>query len=218
MPVWVTEEQAPAVLRHALHVFREDGSREKRDKARLRYLIEQIGVDEFLARVEARLGYRARADATRPSRRSRSTRTSSAGSARSRTGLWALGVSIPLGRMTHEQLDGLADLAEQHGDGTLRTAYDQGIVVPNIATGRAGRGRARAEPPGAGARGRQDHAQHHRLHGAAVLQHRRQRDEGARLRPDGHAPGQGGEAGRDQDQHERLPQLVCRRPTRATSG
>jgi sulfite reductase beta subunit-like hemoprotein len=40
----------------ALHAFREGGSRERRDEARLRYLIEQIGVEEFLRRVEARLG------------------------------------------------------------------------------------------------------------------------------------------------------------------
>jgi ferredoxin-NADP reductase/nitrite reductase/ring-hydroxylating ferredoxin subunit len=31
-------------------------------------------------------------------------------------------------------MDGLAALAENLGDGTLRTAYDQGIVIPNIAS------------------------------------------------------------------------------------
>src|SRR5438132_1759582 len=39
VPVWVTEEQARDVLLQTLHVFREDGSRERRDKARLRYLV-----------------------------------------------------------------------------------------------------------------------------------------------------------------------------------
>ena len=39
---------------------------------------------------------------------------------------------MPLGRLTHEQLDGLADLAETLGDGSLRAAYDQGVVVTGV--------------------------------------------------------------------------------------
>jgi ferredoxin-nitrite reductase len=135
MPVWVTEEQATEVLFHALHVFREDGSRERRDKARLRYLIEQIGEAEFLARVEARLGYRLdRCETAIPDIEEHEDFIG--WFRQKQPGLWALGVSIPLGRLTHEQMDGLAGLAEQFGDGTLRTAYDQGIVVPNIAVDR----------------------------------------------------------------------------------
>jgi ferredoxin-nitrite reductase len=135
MPVWVTEEQAPQALLQTLHVFREDGARERRDRARLRYLIEQIGAEEFLARVEARLGYRLdRSIAAVPE--SEENEDFIGWFRQKQQGLWALGVSIPLGRMTHEQLDGLALLAEQLGDGTLRTAYDQGIVIPNIATSR----------------------------------------------------------------------------------
>jgi ferredoxin-nitrite reductase len=142
MPVWVTEDQAADVLFHALHVFREDGSRERRDKARLRYLIEQIGREEFLAKVEARLGYQLeRSDAAIPVTEEHEDFIG--WFRQKQEGLWALGVSVPLGRLTHEQMDGLAALAEKLGDGTLRTAYDQGIVVPNIAAAnRAMAGRA----------------------------------------------------------------------------
>jgi ferredoxin-nitrite reductase len=138
VPVWVREEQAPDVLLHALHVFRDHGSREKRDKARLRYLIEKIGVEEFLRRVEERLGYALEpCDVEIPGI---DEQEDFIGWFRQKQeGLLALGVSIPLGRLTHEQLDGLADLADRYGNGTLRTAYDQGIVIPNIpASDRAG--------------------------------------------------------------------------------
>jgi ferredoxin-nitrite reductase len=135
MPVWVTETQAPEVLLQALHVFRECGARERRDKARLRFLIEQIGDLDFLARVEDRLGY--------PLERSQAPippideqEDFIGWFPQVQDGLWALGVSIPLGRLTHVQLDELAELADQCGDGTMRTAYDQGIVVPNITTAR----------------------------------------------------------------------------------
>jgi ferredoxin-nitrite reductase len=135
MPVWVTEAQAPEVLFHTLHVFREQGSRERRDKARLRYLIEQIGDWEFLARVEHQLGYPLeRCDAAIPPIDEHEDFIG--WYPQKQEGLWALGVSIPLGRLTHVQLDELAELSEQCGDATLRTAYDQGIVVPNITTAR----------------------------------------------------------------------------------
>jgi ferredoxin-nitrite reductase len=138
MPVWVREDQACSVLRAALEVFREDGSREKRDKARLRYLIEQIGELEFLQRVEARLGFSLERSET-PVAECEEPEDFVGWFAQKQEGLWALGVSVPLGRLTHEQFDGLAELAETFGDATLRTVYDQGIVVPNIpASGKRG--------------------------------------------------------------------------------
>jgi ferredoxin-NADP reductase/dissimilatory sulfite reductase (desulfoviridin) alpha/beta subunit/nitrite reductase/ring-hydroxylating ferredoxin subunit len=133
--VWVTEAQATDVLFHTLHVFRENGSRNRRDRARLRYLIEEIGAEAFLARVEDRLGYQLdRNEAAIPQPEEQEEFIGWFD--QKQDGLWALGVSIPLGRLTHHQLDELADLAEQCGDATLRTAYDQGIVVPNITTAR----------------------------------------------------------------------------------
>ncbi len=137
VPAFVTEEQAPAVLRASLLVFKEEGPREKRDKARLRYLIEQIGVDDFLARVEAKLGY-ALERTDEPVPPPHEAEDFVGWFRQKQAGLWALGVNVPLGRLTHEQMAGLADLAEKHGGGTLRTAYDQGIVVPDVATDRKG--------------------------------------------------------------------------------
>jgi ferredoxin-nitrite reductase len=133
MPVWVEEGQAPDVLLQTLHVFRTEGSREKRDRARLRYLIEQIGELEFLGRVEERLGYHLERS-HEPVPEVREPEDFLGWFAQRQEGLWALGVSIALGRLTHEQMEGLADLADDVGDGTLRTAYDQGLVLPSIPT------------------------------------------------------------------------------------
>src|SRR5205814_4510826 len=48
--------------------------------------------------------------------------------------LWAVGVCVPIGRLTWDQLEGLAAIAEQYGEGTLRTTYDQNLVIPGIAS------------------------------------------------------------------------------------
>ncbi len=134
-PLWVREDQACDVLRHSLHVFHEHGSREKRDKARLRYLIERIGLDEFLAKVQTRMGYALdECHATIPEVHENEDFVG--WFRQKQAGLWALGVNIPLGRLTHEQLDGLANLADTYGDGTLRAAYDQGAVLPGIPAAR----------------------------------------------------------------------------------
>ena len=46
--------------------------------------------------------------------------------------LWAVGVCVPVGRLTWDQFEGLAVIARQYGDGTLRTTYDQNLVLPGM--------------------------------------------------------------------------------------
>ena len=46
-----------------------------------------------------------------------------------------MGLSVSLGRMTWQQLEGLALLSGKWGDGNLRTTHEQGIAVVNIPTG-----------------------------------------------------------------------------------
>jgi precorrin-3B synthase len=50
------------------------------------------------------------------------------------TGHAALGVAPPLGRLTPAMLRGAARVAREQGDGTLRMAPWQSLVLPNIAT------------------------------------------------------------------------------------
>ncbi|MGH7819308.1 MAG: rubredoxin-like domain-containing protein, partial [Candidatus Binatia bacterium] len=48
-------------------------------------------------------------------------------------GRFAVGIAVPMGRLTWEQTEGIAVLARRHGDGTIRTATDQNLVLPNVA-------------------------------------------------------------------------------------
>jgi hypothetical protein len=45
-----------------------------------------------------------------------------------------VGVCVPVGRLTWEQCEGLAVIARQYGNGTLRTTCDQNLFVVNIPT------------------------------------------------------------------------------------
>ena len=45
-----------------------------------------------------------------------------------------MGLSVPLGRLSWQQFEGLAILAASWGDGQLRTTHEQGIAVIDIPT------------------------------------------------------------------------------------
>jgi len=131
VPVLVAPGQVTDVTAAILHTFRELGHRHNRNQVRLRYLIERIGPDGMLLEIERRLGSELPRlpEAPRPPS---GEETFIGWLAQKQAGLWALGVCVPIGRLTAEELDGLSVVARQHGDGTLRTTWDQNLVLPGI--------------------------------------------------------------------------------------
>ncbi|XZE36644.1 NirA family protein [Pirellulaceae bacterium SH501] len=119
-----------------LRVFMKYGDRTDRKKARLKYLLDQWGFDRFLQEVEA--------EYKRPLRRvSSDTYVKTEHVDRwahvdvhrqKQTDKWYVGVICPVGRLTSEQCRGLARIANQFGDGTLRLTVWQNILIPNIHT------------------------------------------------------------------------------------
>jgi sulfite reductase beta subunit-like hemoprotein len=131
------------------------GERKNRNKARMKYLVQRMGLDRFreaiareVARVDAERGDDLRADvreaiagyrAPARARARGAAATAAAGFdhwARTNTrpqkqaGYRAALVEIPLGDVTSEQMRALARLAREHAAGVLRTTNDQNIVVP----------------------------------------------------------------------------------------
>ncbi|MGE3317581.1 MAG: precorrin-3B synthase, partial [Planctomycetaceae bacterium] len=134
LPVLVRPEQVTEVTRAILDLFREKGNREKRGQARFRYVVEQLDVSGVLDFLEERLPFRLIPWAKEPIPASapeelvgwfRQTDPKK----------WTMGLCVPLGRLSWQQLEGLAVLAQRWGDGHLRTTADQKIAVINIATG-----------------------------------------------------------------------------------
>jgi ferredoxin-nitrite reductase len=132
--VLVRPEQIPAFTQAILDLFRAKGSREKRNRARLRFLVEDIGIGGVLEWLEQQLPFRLEPCVREPI-------PASAGEQligwirQNNPNLWAMGLSVPLGRLTWHQLEGLAVLSKRWGNGQLRTTVDQGILVINIPTG-----------------------------------------------------------------------------------
>jgi precorrin-3B synthase len=134
LPVYVRPDQVVDVTRALFDLFREQGSREKRNRSRFRFLIEAIGVGGVLEYLEQHLPFPLQPCVAEPI---------PAGQYDDLIGwfpqtdpkLWTMGLCVPLGRMTWRQLEGLALLSKKWGDGQLRTTHEQGIAVINIPTG-----------------------------------------------------------------------------------
>jgi sulfite reductase beta subunit-like hemoprotein len=134
LPVVVSAEQVVDVSRAILDLFRAKGSREKRNKARFRFLVEEIGVSGVLEWLEENLPYPLEPCLREPV--PAASNDELVGWFRQRdSNLWTMGLSVPLGRLSWRQLEGLAVLAKRWGDGDLRTTHEQGIAVVNIPTG-----------------------------------------------------------------------------------
>ena len=134
--LFVTPEQAAAICSHIVLIFRDHGAREMRTKARLAFLIENWGVEKFRSELERRVD-RPLASAGQDQRTPK--HTDHVGVLRQKqAGLNYVGLAVPVGRMTSEQMLQIAELAESYGNGQIRLTVGQNVIIPNVPDGKLG--------------------------------------------------------------------------------
>ncbi len=140
LPCWVPEDRAFAVARAIAEIFRDQqGLRESRDRARLKYLFMREGwtAESFLAELNRRLG--SPLPAAVPEKIPDDVLRDHVGIHPQRQpGLSYVGASVLRGRMTGDQMAAVADLAERYGSNHLRTTVGQNLLFIDIPTERAG--------------------------------------------------------------------------------
>ena len=113
--VLVKPADASKVADAVVRVFIDYGDRSDRTKARLKYVLDKMGVEKFLGLMEEKLGRkldRAVPGALAP--RPPFSRTAHLGiHAQKQDGLHWIGVAVPVGRLTVAQMRGLADIARE---------------------------------------------------------------------------------------------------------
>ncbi len=129
--VLVAPEESVKVADAILRVFIERGDRSDRARARLKYLLDDLGVEKLLAAVEEKLGRKlSRAPAAAISPRPPQDRVAHIGVHRQKQpGLNWVGVCAPVGRLTAAQARGLAEAALAHGDGGVRLTVWQNVLL-----------------------------------------------------------------------------------------
>jgi ferredoxin-nitrite reductase len=136
--VIVAPNDAVRVCDAFLRVFIGHGDRTDRTKARLKYLLDRWGLPKFLDAVEQQLGEKLmRVDAAAIlSRPPRDKHGHIGVHAQKQPGLNYAGVACPVGRLSSEQLRGLADISERFGSGTVRLTVWQNCLVSDIPDAR----------------------------------------------------------------------------------
>ena len=134
LPVVVEPQQVVAVTRALLDLFRAQGDRRDRRRARFAWVVRRLGVSGILEYLDAQLPFPLRPWVREPAPPT-GYEDLVGWHAQKDDQRWVMGLCVPLGRLSWQQLEGLALLSKRWGDGTLRTTYDQGILVPGIASG-----------------------------------------------------------------------------------
>jgi len=121
---------ADAIVR----AFIDTGDRTNRLKARMKYVIDGIGIEKFLALVEEKINSpltRVPAEALAP--RPAFNRTAHIGvHSQRQDGLNWLGVALPLGKLTCEQMRGVSKIAGELGDGDIRLTVWQNLLISGV--------------------------------------------------------------------------------------
>jgi ferredoxin-nitrite reductase len=119
-----------------LRIFRDEGDRKDRQKARLMWLVEKYGVDEFKAEVLKEMDSYNRGvtvDNTQPLDTSPFERRSLHGIHKQpQEGKCRVGVLVPSGRLSQSECRTIADMADKYSDGEIRLTVEQNIILPNV--------------------------------------------------------------------------------------
>ena len=133
--VLLTPEECIPVAAAIVRVFIDHGDRTDRKKARLKYLLDRWGHAKFVEETERVLGRklrRASLEACTP--RPPVQKHGHIGVfAQKQEGKFYVGVALPVGRMTADQMHGLADLADRYGSGVIRLTVWQNLLISDIA-------------------------------------------------------------------------------------
>jgi ferredoxin-nitrite reductase len=140
--VLVSPAQLTEVLCAIIRVYIANGDRTNRKRARLKYVLEKMPLAEYLTETETLLGYSlTRAPQNAGTGLSEFEKAHELPNTphpqvgvfpQKQDGLSYVGVALPVGQITPEQMLRIADLADEFGNGEVRLTIWQNFLLPNI--------------------------------------------------------------------------------------
>ena len=131
--VLLTPEETIPVCGALIRTFIENGDRTNRKKARLKYLVDAWGIPKTLAETQKKLAFPLRyfpLEGCEPSQPK--AKHGHLGIHPQTDGKNYLGVLIPVGRMSCEQVQHICDIADHYGRGEIRLTVWQNLIIPGI--------------------------------------------------------------------------------------
>ncbi|WP_240138299.1 nitrite/sulfite reductase [Streptomyces sp. MUM 178J] len=128
---WVPLDEVPAVYEGVISIFRDYGYRRLRTRARLKFLVADWGAEKFRQVLEDEYLERKLVDGPAPEQPVTQWRDH-VGVHRQRDGRYYVGFAPRVGRVDGATLTKIADVAEAHGSGRLRTTVEQKMIVLDV--------------------------------------------------------------------------------------
>ncbi|CAM5571559.1 assimilatory sulfite reductase (ferredoxin) OS=Streptomyces gougerotii OX=53448 GN=GCM10010227_07510 PE=4 SV=1 [Streptomyces diastaticus subsp. diastaticus] len=128
---WVPLEEVPEVFEGVISIFRDHGYRRLRNRARLKFLLADWGTEKFRRVLEEDYLGRRLTDGPAPEQPVARWRDH-IGVHRQRDGRYYVGFAPRVGRVDGATLTKIAELAEAHGSGRLRTTVEQKMIVLDV--------------------------------------------------------------------------------------
>ncbi|EST37237.1 sulfite reductase [Streptomycetaceae bacterium MP113-05] len=128
---WVPSEDVPDVHEGIVSIFRDYGYRRLRNRARLKFLVSDWGPARFRQVLEDEYLLRKLADGPAPDQPVQRWRDH-VGVHQQQDGRYYVGFAPRVGRVDGATLGKIADVAEAHGSGRVRTTVEQKMVVLDV--------------------------------------------------------------------------------------
>ncbi|RAL39674.1 hypothetical protein DM860_003207 [Cuscuta australis] len=134
LDAWVPADDILPVCSAVLETFRDLGTRGNRQKTRMMWLIDELGMEGFRAEVVKRMPWQEldRAAGEDLVMKSWERREYLGVHPQKQRGYSFVGLHVPVGRLEADEMDELARLSDEYGSGKLRLTVEQNIVIPNI--------------------------------------------------------------------------------------
>lgn len=135
MDVWLPPEDAVRFCETVLIWYRDNGDRKNRQATRLMYMVDKLTMPGFRDAIEEAFDKPLeRAQSGPPEFRTPVPRRNVLGVHKQKQpGLSWVGACVPVGRLTADDLDGLAELADKYCSGELRLTVEQNVIFPNVS-------------------------------------------------------------------------------------
>lgn len=129
---WVhPNEDVVEISRAILSVYRDRGARANRQKSRLMWLIDELGLEQFRSLVEAEFGKTLIPPAEKDEL-DWDKRDHLGVFKQKQPGLNYVGMHVPAGKLSAQDMFDLARMAEVYGNGEIRLTVEQNAIIPNI--------------------------------------------------------------------------------------
>lgn len=140
--MWIPADRESVVTfcEAILRIFRDESDRKDRQKARLMWLVERYGVEDFKKAVIKEIESYNRGVKVydqQPSPTDKFERRELLGvHPQKQEGKLRVGILVPTGRLSPSECRELADLADKYADGEIRLTVEQNVILPNVEKSR----------------------------------------------------------------------------------